>query len=123
MVLSLLSKNEIAYLTGSKDFTVNQRQNIKYHLKQKVAKIRDEVASFRDLDSIEDKALVAQLAERGLVSTANGNDASSENNKSPKWDLNPRPKVFASPSLEYYNIPRSEGLRNLRRGKKAIQVP
>lgn len=64
MVLSLLSKNERAYLTDSKEFTVNQRKNIQYHLKQKVAKLRDEVASFRDLDLNtveEDKALpVAQ---------------------------------------------------------------
>jgi hypothetical protein len=119
MTLSLLSKNEIAYLTGSKEFTVNQRKNIKYYLKKKVAKLRD-VANFLDLDydSIA-RALVAQPAERGFVSSASGGNTNneSENNDeivitSPRWDLNPRPKVFA-PALENI-VPQSEELRNLR---------
>jgi hypothetical protein len=108
MTLSLLSKNEIAYLTGSKEFTVNQRKNIKYHLKKKVARLRD-VANFRDLnyDSIV-RAAVAQLAERGFAD----NCQNENEKKSPRWDLNPRPKVFAAAAR--LDVPESEGLRNLR---------
>jgi hypothetical protein len=36
MVLSLLSKNERAYLAGSKDFTAKQRRDIKYRLNKKM---------------------------------------------------------------------------------------
>lgn len=54
-------------------------------------------------------ALVAQLAERGFASYQEQNNCE---NKSPRWDLNPRPKVFA-PALENI-VPQSEELRNLR---------
>lgn len=36
MVLSLLSKNERAYLTGSKEFTAKQRRDIRYRLNKKL---------------------------------------------------------------------------------------
>jgi hypothetical protein len=63
---------------------------------------------------------VAQLAERGFVPSDTEN--MNNENKSPRWDLNPRPKVFAPAG--YINIiPPSGGLRNLRREKKAIQLP
>ena len=39
-------------------------------------------------------ALVAQLAERGFMSDDYDNDNVS---RSPRWDLNPRPKVSAPP--------------------------
>ena len=36
MVLSLLSKNERAYLAGSKEFTAKQRRDIRYRLSKKM---------------------------------------------------------------------------------------
>ena len=41
--------------------------------------------------------LVAQLAERGFVTGMNGNNNDDNEIKSPRWDLNPRPKVSAPP--------------------------
>jgi hypothetical protein len=53
-----------------------------------------DVTEFRNVTE-NSNALVAQLAERGFA--FNTNEHNSEN-KSPRWDLNPRPKVSA-PSL------------------------
>jgi hypothetical protein len=47
MVLSLLSKNEQAYLHGSKEFTAKQKRDIRYRLRKKVANFRD-AAEIRD---------------------------------------------------------------------------
>ncbi len=65
-------------------------------------------------------ALVAQLTERGFMSDDYDNDYVS---RSPRWDLNPRPKVFALHSLSFSSSPtsilsESAGLRNLRRERK-----
>ena len=115
MVLSLLSTNERAYLAGSKELTPKQRRDIKYRLNKKIAQFRD-AADFCDAPPLDMRALVAQLAERGLV---NNNIVNSEIITSPRRDLNARPKVFAPTG---YNISPSEELRNLRREKKAIQL-
>ena len=44
-----------------------------------------------------DRAEVAQLAERGFV--YNHQNEIDNESKSPRWDLNPRPKVSAPPSF------------------------
>ena len=66
-----------------------------------------DVTQFRNVTENRN-ALVAQLAERGFAY----NHQHENENKSPRWDLNPRPKVFA-PALENI-VPQSEELRNLR---------
>ena len=52
------------------------------------------IADFRNAPN----GLVAQLAERGFVKGINGNNNDDNENKSPRWDLNPRPKVSAPSS-------------------------
>jgi hypothetical protein len=52
-----------------------------------------DVTEFRNVTENRN-ALVAQLAERGFASY---NEQNNRENKSPRWDLNPRPKVSAPP--------------------------
>ena len=52
-----------------------------------------DIAEFRNSSN----SLVAQLAERGFV--YNHQNEIDNESKSPRWDLNPRPKVSAPPSF------------------------
>jgi hypothetical protein len=54
-----------------------------------------DIAEFRNIADFRNSSngLVAQLAERGFASYDEVNNES----KSPRWDLNPRPKVSAPP--------------------------
>lgn len=64
----------------------------KGYLINNIAEFRN-IADFRNAPN----GLVAQLAERGFVTGMNGNNNDDNEIKSPRWDLNPRPKVSAPP--------------------------
>jgi hypothetical protein len=103
-----LSKAELDYLTANRQFSEDYRYTIKSRLQNKVQQFAREelpllmeqgyldLTEFCKLDLTENRkissALVAQLAERGFVV-----ENKRDENKSPRWDLNPRPKVSAPP--------------------------
>jgi hypothetical protein len=103
-----LSKAELDYLTANRQFSEDYRYTIKSRLQNKVQQFAREelpllmeqgyldLTEFCKLDLTENRkvssALVAQLAERGFVV-----ENERDENKSPRWDLNPRPKVSAPP--------------------------
>jgi hypothetical protein len=105
----LLSKTERDFLTqSSKHMSDGYHRTIKSRLQKKVQLfVREElpiliqngyvVTEFRNVTE-NSKALVAQAAERDF-------NSSSDNERSPRWDLNPRPKVFAP-------VPRNRGAAN-----------
>jgi hypothetical protein len=64
----------------------------KGYLINNIAEFRN-IADFRNAPN----GLVAQPAERGFVTGMNGNNNDDNEIKSPRWDLNPRPKVSAPP--------------------------
>jgi hypothetical protein len=59
-----------------------------------------DIAEFRNIADFRNapNGLVAQPAERGFVTSINGNNNDDNEIKSPRWDLNPRPKVSAPSS-------------------------
>ena len=117
-----LSKAERDYLMANSEISGDYSRVIKSRLQKKlevfvnqelpilVRKGYLDVTEFRNVteNCNVSNPLVAQPAERGFVVEKR------DENKSPRWDLNPRPKVSA---------PQIAGLRNLRREKKAIQLP
>jgi hypothetical protein len=100
-VMRLLSPLEEAYLNCTGVFTETQQRYICYRLKKKLRLLdesRDAAAarllrrSRVDNNDNNSGLVAAQLAERSFADTIIGN---YNENKSPRWDLNPRPKVFA----------------------------
>ena len=63
-----------------------------------------DIAEFRNIADFRNapNGLVAQLAERGFAS--NHQNENKNENKSPRWDLNPRPKVSAPPPWDERGI-------------------
>ena len=100
-----LSKAELDYLTAKQEFNDGYIRVIKSRLQKKVEDFVNQelpllvengylnVTQFRNVTE-NSNALVAQLAERGFMSDDYDNDNVS---RSPRWDLNPRPKVSAPP--------------------------
>jgi hypothetical protein len=100
-----LSKAERDYLLG-KDQASHDYVCVKSRLNKKLKVFVDQelplllekgylsdIAEFRNIADFRKapNGLVAQLAERGFVVEKR------DENKSPRWDLNPRPKVSAPP--------------------------
>ena len=113
---SVLSPTEQAYLNNSKEFTKAQQRYIRCRLRKKLRLLNEELrscnvaadqragcnaaatapASSSRFPRFE--TVVAQLAERGFASYNEQNNNENES-KSPRWDLNPRPKVSALQSV------------------------
>lgn len=99
-----LSKAELDYLTAKQEFNDGYIRVIKSRLQKKlevfvnqelpilVEKGYLDVTEFRNVTENRN-ALVAQPAEGGF----DYDHQNKNENKSPRWDLNPRPKVSAPP--------------------------
>ena len=110
---SCLKQAERDYLTANFEISGGYSRVIKSRLQKKIQRFAMEelpilvekgyldVTEFRNVteNCNVSNPLVAQPAERGFVVEKR------DENKSPRWDLNPRPKVSA---------PQIAGLRNLR---------
>jgi hypothetical protein len=108
-----LSKAELDYLTAKQEFNDSYTRVIKSRLQKKltvfvnqelpilVEKGYLDVTEFGNVTE-NHNALVAQLAERGFAYNCQ-NEIDNEN-KSPRWDLNPRPKVSAPPPWDERGI-------------------
>ena len=107
-----LSKAELDYLLNrdqaSHDYVcVKSRLNkkLKVFVDQELPLLLEkgylsDIAEFRNIADFRNapNVLVAQLAERSFASN---NEQNKHENESPKWDLNPRPKVSApAPRME-----------------------
>jgi hypothetical protein len=103
-----LSKAERDYLTANPEISGGYSRVIKSRLQKKIQRFAMEelpilvekgyldVTEFRNVTG-NCNALVAQPAERGFVTGINGKNNDDNEIKSPRWDLNPRPKVSAPP--------------------------
>ena len=133
--MTFFSPVERAYLEGTREFTMAQQRYIRCRLRKKLRIMGEDLASCNNNNNNNNNITVeaalqpgcngphnllplevVQLTERGFMSDDYDNDNVS---RSPRWDLNPRPKVFALHSPSFCSSPtsilsKSAGLRNLR---------
>ncbi len=129
--MTFLSPVERAYLDGTREFTKAQQRYIRCTLRKKLRLMDEDIARCDTVAAALQPGCngshnllpleVADLTERGFMSDDYDNDNVS---RSPRWDLNPRPKVFALHSPSFFSSPtsilsESAGLRNLRQVKNA----
>ncbi len=110
---SFLGPTEQAFLYRPEQFSNRKQGYLRYRIRQK---LRQNVAAQQRLDN--SGALVGQVAERGFASY--NDEQNNHENKSPRWDSNPRPKVSAPLLFEHHKT--SEGLRNLRSASWATRA-
>ncbi len=82
-------------MDNPEQFNNRKQRYLRYRIRKKLtvaAQQQQQQQQLRRGDS--SSGIVAQLAERGFAYNRQQNEIDSEN-ESPRWDLNPRPKVSA----------------------------